>query len=245
MPAQPISQRVSEIEANPKAEQRQNENLPLLYQSLLTGILRIKTNKQGIADGSSFRRRTRTALQEVERVATTIGYESRDIRDTQFAVVAFLDAVILNSKDPVRAEWERMPMALELYGYADAGVVFFEKLEQFRSRRNSEELADVLELYLLCLLLGFEGRYSGAHRGELEATIEGLRMRIEDIRGRRGKLSPGAELPAVIVPLSCPTPRLDRLGLIAGIAAIVTILCFMALKWDLASASATLRTRLF
>jgi type VI protein secretion system component VasF len=44
---------------------------------------------------------------------------------------------------------------------------FFEKLDQFRSRRAIQPVMDILEVYLLCLLLGFEGRYSGTRRGEL------------------------------------------------------------------------------
>src|SRR4249920_581478 len=137
-----ISQPAESREAKPTGEPAQSENLALMYQGLLTGVIRIKSQRQHVSDGASFRRRTKAALQEVERVAAATGYDNRDVRDTHLAVVAFLDAVMLHSKDPVRAEWERMPLALELFGFADAGVVFFEKLEQFRSRRNSEQLAD-------------------------------------------------------------------------------------------------------
>src|SRR5438876_12116471 len=81
------------------------ENLALLYQGLLTGIVRVKARRQHITEGESFRRRTKATLQEVERFASAAGYEARDIRDTHFAVVAFLDSVVLNSNDAVRAEW--------------------------------------------------------------------------------------------------------------------------------------------
>jgi type VI secretion system protein ImpK len=168
------------------------ENLALLYQSLLTGIIRLKGQRQHIPDGEIFRKRTKATLQEVERVAVATGYDVRDVRDTHFAVVAFLDSVILHSKDPVRAEWERKTLQEELFGQTDAGLVFFEKLDQFRSRRDSEQLADILEVYLLCLLLGFEGRYSGVRRGELEGITDSLRMRIEYVRGRDDHISPSA-----------------------------------------------------
>jgi type IV/VI secretion system ImpK/VasF family protein len=170
-------------------------------------------------------------LQEVERVAVATGYESRDVRDTHFAVVAFLDAVLLHSKDPVRAEWERMPLALEMFGYADAGVVFFEKLEQFRSRRDSEQLAEILEVYLLSLLLGFEGRYSG-RRNELDGIIEGLRMRIDHIRRRGNQLSPSGGLPLVPTPIPVESRR-NRLRLVTLGAVIFTILYFLALWLNL------------
>ena len=221
-----------------------SDSLALLYQSLLTGIVRLKSERQHITDSESFRRRSKAALQEVERVAAAAGYESRDVRDTQFAVVAFLDAVMLHSKDPVRAEWERMPLALEMFGFADAGVVFFDKLDQFRSRRDSEKLAEILEVYLLCLLLGFEGRYSG-RRGELNGIIEGIRMRIDHIRRRGDQLSPSGGLPPAS-PLPVPKEeRRERLRLVTLAIVIFTLLCFAVLRLNLMFRSDELRSRLF
>src|SRR5580765_653594 len=171
------------------------ENLALLYQSLLTGIIRLKGQRQHIPDSETFRKRTKATLQDVERVAVATGYDVRDVRETHFAVVAFLDSVVLNSNDPVRAEWERKTLQEELFGQTDAGMVFFEKLEHFRSRRDSQQLADILEVYLLCLLLGFKGRYSGGLRGELDSISERVRRRIDDIRGRSPQISPNGSLP--------------------------------------------------
>ena len=175
------------------------ENLALLYEGLLTGIVRLQARRQHVRDGESFRKRTKATLQEIERIAVSSGYDGDDLRETHFAVVAFLDSVVLHLDDPldapVRSEWERKTLQEELFGQTDAGVTFFEKLERFRLRRDSEQLADVLEIYLLCLLLGFEGRYSGGLRGELESIMEKVRRRIDDIRGRSRQISPSASLP--------------------------------------------------
>src|SRR5690349_24342524 len=82
-----------------------SERLPLLYQGLITGIARIKGRRQHVTDAEAFRSRTKSVLQEVERVAIASGYDARDIRNTHFAVVAFLDSVVLNSNEPIRADW--------------------------------------------------------------------------------------------------------------------------------------------
>jgi type VI secretion system protein ImpK len=223
-----------------------SENLALLYQGILTGIIRLKSQRQHIPDSETFRKRTKATLQEVERVAVATGYDVRDVRDTHFAVVAFLDSVILHSKDPVRAEWERKTLQQELFGQTDAGVVFFEKLDQFRSRRDSEQLADILEVYLLCLLLGFEGRYSGGQRGDLEGMTDSLRMRIEYIRGRDDRISPSCSLPPAPVPLAPPKGRQDRLRLVTMVLAVFALfLCFWILKLNLISMSDEVRSRLF
>ncbi|HTR66080.1 MAG TPA: DotU family type IV/VI secretion system protein [Terriglobales bacterium] len=231
-------------EAGPPGDpQGPSESLALLYQSLLTGIVRLKSERQHITDGDSFRRRSKAALQEVERVAVAAGYDGHDVRDTHFAVVAFLDAVLLHSKDPVRAEWERMPLALEIFGYADAGVVFFDKLDQLRSRRDSERLAEIMEVYLLCLLLGFEGRYSG-RRGELEGITEGLRMRIDHIRRRGDQLSPSGLPPASAAPAP-RAERRDRLRLVTLAVVIFTLLCFALLRLNLVFRSEEVSGKLF
>jgi type VI secretion system protein ImpK len=217
------------------------ENLALLYQGLLTGIIRLKGQRQHIPDSETFRKRTKATLQEVERVAVGSGYDVRDVRDTHFAVVAFLDSVILHSKDPVRAEWERKTLQEELFGQTDAGLVFFEKLDQFRSRRDSEQLADILEVYLLCLLLGFEGRYSGARRGELEGITDSLRMRIEYVRGRDDQISPSGNLPPAPAPVVTPMRRKDHLRMLTIALIVFTLFCFVVLKLDLVSMSEGVR----
>src|SRR5262249_28149896 len=130
-------------------------SLALLYEGLLTSIVRLQASRQHIADAESFRRRTKARLQEIEHICISDGYDGQDIRDTNFAVAALLDSVVLHSNSPVRAEWERKLLQEELFGQTDAGVVFFEKLARFQSRRDSEELANILDVYLLCLLLGF------------------------------------------------------------------------------------------
>jgi type VI secretion system protein ImpK len=157
--------------------------------------------------------------------------------------------VVLHSKDPVRAEWERKTLQEELFGQTDAGVVFFEKLEHFRSRRDSEQLADILEVYLLCLLLGFEGRYSGGLRGELEGITQRTRMRIQDIRGQERQISPTGGLPPDPTPPVAPQRRPDRFRLVTLAAIIITILCctfcLLALDSDFYRTSEQLRSKLF
>src|SRR5438046_2469852 len=77
------------------------ENLALLYEGLLTGIVRLQARRQHIQDGEAFRRRTKATLEDIERVAVSAGYDGHDVRETHFAVVAFLDSVVLHSNDPV------------------------------------------------------------------------------------------------------------------------------------------------
>ena len=205
----------------------------------------MQAGRQHVTDAESFRNRTEAALQEVERDAVAAGYDGADIRETHFAVVAFLDSVVLNSNEPIRAEWERKTLQEELFGKTDAGVVFFEKLDRLRARRDSQELADILEVYLLCILLGFEGRYSGGLRGELYSIQDKLKARIEDIRGKTRRMSPAGLPEASGLEPALTSQRSTPYLLIMVAAALITIVLFMAAKLQLLWAADEVRSKFF
>lgn len=210
-----------------------SDTLALLYQSIFTGIVRIQNGKQSLSDLDTFRRRMKAALQEVEREATVAGYGPSEIREAEFAVVAFLDEAILTSRDPKSDEWRRRPLNIELFGQAVAGDVFFDKLSDIERGRDSARLADVLEVYSLCLLLGFEGRFAPPLRGEVFRIVDRVRRRIETIRGLDYKLSPPLDLSAAPPP---PPPaagtdwRLWALGALAVLLVLFAVYRF-SLSW--------------
>ncbi|HEY6345545.1 MAG TPA: DotU family type IV/VI secretion system protein [Bryobacteraceae bacterium] len=171
-----------------------SETLSLLFQSVLTGIVRIQAGRQALGDLETFRRRMKGALQEAEKEAARAGYGPTEIKEAEFAVVAFLDETILSSKETKADEWRKRPLNIELFGQAVAGDVFFEKLADIENRRDSPQLADLLEIYLLCLLLGFEGRFSPPLRGEVYRITERVRSRIEALRGLDYELAPPLEI---------------------------------------------------
>jgi type VI secretion system protein ImpK len=213
---------------------RSAENLGLLYQGLLTSVVRLQSGRQHITDGESFRKRTKSSIAEIERVAVSAGYEPSDVGDANFAVVAFLDEVVLNSADPVRADWERRMLQEELFGKTDAGMVFFDKVASLQSRRDSQRLADILEVFLLCLLLGFQGRYSGSQKSGLETVTAGLGRRIHDIRGRSRELSPDGIPDAQPTAVPAAVPRKSTyLPEIALGAIVITALLFLVFYWNL------------
>src|SRR6478672_3845144 len=122
------------------------ENLALLYQGLLTGIVRIHSGRQPLVNADMFRRRTKEALAEVTREAMKRGYAADHTMETDFAVVAFLDEVILTSKDPARDAWAQRPLQEELFNVSTAGELFFTRIERLQQRADTPELADMLKL---------------------------------------------------------------------------------------------------
>ena len=73
-------------------------------------------------------------------------------------MVAFLDESVLNSRNPIFADWLRKPLQEELFGTHIAGEVFFQNLQQLLGRSDSPDLADLLEIYhLACCSASADG----------------------------------------------------------------------------------------
>jgi type VI secretion system protein ImpK len=140
-------------------------------------------------------------------------------------VIAFLDESILNLRLPVFADWPRQPLQEERYGHHIAGEIFFQNLQKILGRQDSNETADLLEVYQLCLLLGFAGRYSMGGRGDLRAITMQTADKIQRIRQQGGELSTAWRLPQDPPFKSGTDPWASRLLWIAvGCAGLLVLL---------------------
>jgi type VI secretion system protein ImpK len=134
-------------------------------------ILRIRSAEQ-VEDAASFRGAVRALLDASERAAREAGSGDDEIQDVLFAVVAFLDETIQESGWGDKEHWRSRPLQLEEFGRYDAGEEFFVRLEALRA--DPVEQAAVLEVYYLCLALGYRGRYQVSDRAAVQALIEAL-----------------------------------------------------------------------
>ena len=213
------------------------ERLALLYEGILTAVVRVQSGRQQMQDQESFRTRMKQALREIASGAARKGYSAEDIQEANFAVVAFLDETVLTA-DPNATEWARKSLGEELFGQRSAGEVFFRRLETLRANRDSQSLAEVLEVYYLCLLLGYEGKFAGGSKAELQLLMSNLRDRIERIFGRNPEFSPDGVAPSEPVALAAPPDPLDRQVRLFALAALVlAILCFVGFSLHLGSRS--------
>ena len=195
------------------------ENLALCFQELITAVVRLRVGRQQAPDAEAFRRQVLQAIQAADREARERGYSGDDIKLAVFATVAFLDETILNLRQPAFAEWERKPLQEELFGRHVAGEAFFQNLQTILQRRDTETTADVLEVYLLCILLGYLGRYAILGRGELRSLVGQIDDKIRRIRKPRSDLSPRWQPPDG--PAEAPPDRWARRLLIALAASVM------------------------
>lgn len=219
----------------PKTASAKLDRLALLYEGILTAIVRVQNGLQQMQDVELFRSQTRQALRDISDTAARRGYAQEDVHEAEFAVVAFLDEMVLSSQDPSRTQWARKSMGEELFEQRSAGELFFRRLETLRANRDSPELAEVLEVYYLCLLLGYEGKYAGGSRTELQLLMSNVRDRIERIFGGQKEFSPDAALPADRPPQVAVDPLRGQLKVFVLSALIFALLCFVGFRWYLGS----------
>lgn len=164
--------------------------LALSLQEAFTAITRLRANRQVAADADSFRNRIKQVLSAAEQEARQAGYSGDDVRLALFALIAFIDETVLNSGQAMFAEWPRKPLQEEVFGVHMAGELFFQYLQQMLQRQDSEDLADLLEVYELCLLLGYKGRYSASRGTELQVIAAQTAEKIERVQGAYGDIAP-------------------------------------------------------
>jgi type VI secretion system protein ImpK len=225
----------------PDADDSRRGRLAIMLQEPLTTVARLRANKQVAADSESFRTRIKQVFATAEQDARTAGYATEDVRFALFAVIAFLDETVLNCGQAMFAEWSRRTLQEEVFGVHMAGELFFQYLQQLMARQDSADLADVLEVYSLCMLLGFKGRYSATHGGDIQVLIRQLAEKIERTRGKMGELSPRWRPPDADI-----GRRVDRwvprLAVLAGATVLLALVLFISFKVSLSSGNADMRT---
>jgi|SRR5581483_3680129 len=166
------------------------DNLAAIYQEILTVIVRLRSNRQPIQDAASFRDGIRSSLAAAEQQGVRRGYSGEDVRVATFAVVAFLDESVLNSGNPLFADWHRKPLQEELFGVHIAGEIFFRNIDRLLARPDSAQTEELLEVYELCLLLGFRGRFSADGGTQIRSIAGAIAEKRRRIRRIEGAMSP-------------------------------------------------------
>lgn len=219
---------------------RRQENLALAYQELITVGERLRTGRQQVSDAATFRQQLLGAIDQSSENARKQGYPQEDVELATFATIAFLDESILNLRSPVFADWPKQPLQELRYGHHIAGEIFFKNLANLMGRNDSHELADLLEVYYLCLLLGFAGRYSLGGKGDLYAIIQQTGDKIQRIRKTPHELSPNWVLPQDNIVRDSSDPWVKRLLFGAIGTLVLTAVLFGVFKFLLNNGVSTL-----
>jgi type IV/VI secretion system ImpK/VasF family protein len=213
--------------------------IALLLQEPLAAASRIRLGETP-SDAEFFRKMIIDSLRQAEEQARARGYTGKDTKLSIFAVAAMVDETVLGSRAAAFAEWHRQPLCLQIFSTNLGGEIFFENVRLLLERDNNRETADVLEVYLLCLLLGFAGKYKNNEATEVRQLTRAIREKIDRIRGGNYALPDVWKLPAEQT-VRRTDPLVRRLKIAAIAAACLAIATFTISKVHLNSAVNELR----
>ena len=159
-----------------------------LAAPVLELVLKLQTG--AVAASHEVRPVASALLRQLEQSGRDARCRPEHVESVKFALVAFLDETVLSPRNdfPLRKEWEQLPLQLEYFREHLAGVKFFERLDGLLAEAEGEA-ADVVEVYYLCLLLGFKGKYNFYL---LEEQLRAVTAEVADHLRRAGRLKASA-----------------------------------------------------
>jgi type VI secretion system protein ImpK len=144
--------------------------------------------------------------------------------------VAFIDEQILKSSWHGRSEWMNQPLQLIFYREFAAGENFFARM---RALLNEGGRESALQVYFLCLALGFRGAYGvSGDSGALETFTSAAQQQLLRRLPSPAKISPNA------LPRDRARAEKAGVGPLVGILAgcvVVVIGVIASLQWSLRS----------
>lgn len=182
-----------------------------------------------------------SAIVEVrafETAALAGGHASEAIRLARYALCATMDDVVLATPWGGQTAWAGRGLVTTIHRETMSGERFFTVLDSLLAK--PDENHDVLEVFYVCLSLGFEGRYRVMPRGAAE--ISRMRDRLyrtltRDSEPPAGPFSPaardpvarGGRVPGAVLPVWFPV--------LLVLAALVGIYALMSTDLNRATAS--------
>lgn len=154
-------------------------------------ILRIKSGI--VTPSTDLRPQVAALLNKFEERGLRYGYSEKIVRLAKFALAAFIDETVLTNNFPLKEEWEKYSLQLEYFGEHLAGNKFFDRLEAML--KQIDQAVDAVEVYYVCLLLGFKGKYAIYMEDELTNVIR----RTAEALQRAGRLRDVQLAPHAIV----------------------------------------------
>lgn len=126
--------------------------------------------------------RMRSFVERAMRRATELGFSHQDAQDIGFALVGLIDEIVVAKGGELRDFWLPRLLQLQFFNVNIAGEEVFHRLN---SLIGDASRVDVLKVYYLILLFGFQGKYQ-VRGGEME--LADVTDRVAEALRRAGQL---------------------------------------------------------
>jgi type VI secretion system protein ImpK len=185
----------------------------------------------GQPDYRQFRDRIVSDLNRMPTEAAENGIEAEDVNHACYALSFFLDTQIAQSEWTGKMQWSAEPLGIVLQQDPEGGVNFFRRLDGLGDRHKA-----VKEVYLVCLALGFRGKYAEQDAATQAAQIADIRQKIvrsinpEPI-DKKTELFPEAYEPADAIEDEIPPPPTWWWAASFGFVGVVVIVWVLLFLW--------------
>jgi len=102
-------------------------------------------------------------------------YSLQDCEDSHFAVIVWLDEMVLKTSPGWVNEWRTSMLQSQRFRTAIGGEEFYTRLDTIDVVNK-----DLRQVYLFCLLMGFQGKYANKRSDELQLRISDERKCLPD-----------------------------------------------------------------
>jgi type VI secretion system protein ImpK len=161
-------------------------------------------------------------LAEADQRASTSSQLAHDYELARHALVYWIDEVLINAPWRYAMEWRQQILEWDLYQERLRADRFYEKAQEAEALAGT----DPLEVYYLCVALGFRGRHAD-NPAELRRWSERIYNRIVAGSSQPDKFLPDEPLErAALRPLP-GTSMLLAVSIVVAITTLFTLTCFV------------------
>jgi type VI secretion system protein ImpK len=216
------------------ADTTPTSNAPTLADlcgDLLAFALQLKRSKDP-GDAEAMRQRIDEQFRALETKARQADVPQEDVQQAKYAICAFIDEMILTSSWGLKESWADKPLQLAYFNDFAAGEEFYNRVDTLRGAKKNP----VLELYYLCLALGFRGKYVDLQGMEKKKVLMDTMLR--EMRGAApapgtGGLSPSWQPPDALPGIVKNFPA----WFVAAACGLLVVLLFILLSTLLGSSA--------
>ncbi len=223
------------------SERTTKNDLVTFAGPVLDLVLRVKAGI--VTPSNELRPQVAAMLEDFEKRAERYRFNHKIVQVSKFALAAFVDETVLTNNFPLRDEWEKNALQLEYFGEQLAGNKFFDKLDAML--KQIEATKDAVEIYYVCMLLGFKGRYAIYEQDKFLAIMQTTANALVKV----GKISPVELSPhwlandQPVPPKKRGMPIWAKIGALSGLglAFIVYMVMFLLSSQFLQNAASALQ----
>ncbi len=166
-PARPASRR----SRGRKSESKRRKNLMDLCTPVF-GFASMLPREEGGGEPTyaQFRQEVVESLRRLEQEAEDNGIEREDASAAAYALALFIDEQVLSSAWTAKTNWAAEPLAILIHQDPEGGVNFYRRLDGLGDRQQAAK-----EVYLVCLALGFRGKFAEMEPAQQAAKIDEIK----------------------------------------------------------------------